>query len=247
MKYEFRTKTFSSATLQTEEVDTLKNDATIVGALPADAFPNILEFVKQYLLSKTTDEQVSILSEAVASKAVPNQQAAVSAFRMGSFLFRAMTNKSTKDDSASDLVRDIQTLGVEKEYLSALKAFVQIVEKNRAWYESQQRQESFQKGLFPSLKGVGTTVDLRAVFNDEIGFGESVESYTTRVKLDKETPLMPIVSVALTLDSGHPDRFCFQASPKYISWLIEELRAALHKVTMLEKKYVREQRSGRTR
>jgi hypothetical protein len=239
MKLEFKTRTFSAATLQSEEIEALKNDVAIVGSLDIATFPKILDLIKRLLESKTTDERTSIINEMVASGAVPSHQAAASGFRLGNFFFRTFSNKQTKDDKVDELIQDIEVLGVEKQHLAGIKMFVQAILQQREWYESYKRQEDFRKGLFPSLIGVGTTVDLRGVFNDEIRFDESIDSYASRVKLDKDIPIMPIVSVSLTLDSGYPDRFCFQASPKYIGWLIEELKAALHKATMLEKKYVR--------
>lgn len=241
MQREFKTVTFAEKSLESESVKTLINDISVVASLNHGSYPDLMNFIKSSVQRKTIHEHASLLSEAIESGSVPSHQAAASAARLGRFFLRAFYSTISKQDSIEDLIFDLGTLGVGKEQLPAAKAFLLALQGERGWYENFRRQEDFRAGLFPSLKGIGTTVELRGVFDEEIQFGEAVESYATRVQLDETCPVLPITSVALTFDSGDPDRFCFQASPDYVRWLIEELRAALHKMKMLEERYVRDQ------
>ena len=81
---------------------------------------------------------------------------------------------------------------------------------------------------------IGTTEELRGVFSRELKYGEKADEYIKDIKIDKTYTTVPIISVAISLDSGTPDKFCFHASPDSIEWLIEKLRASLYKVKMLK-------------
>lgn len=79
----------------------------------------------------------------------------------------------------------------------SLEKLIEIIKVESAWYESYKLQSSYDTGLLTFLKGIGTTVELRGVFNREIEFGENLEDYKKCVEINNEKPVIPTITIAL--------------------------------------------------
>ena len=237
MAIEFKSRTFSLNLLEQEEVKDLMNDLGVLSKIEHEKLGGVVGAVKEIVLAKTKKDQFEIHNKMVDSQIVPNRQSAIAAHRFVRFFFKIFAEESTKEDNSKDIAADLHTVGLDSNLVSFTDELLEAIKQEAKWYEYNQLKESFHTGLFPILKGVGTTVELRGVFNREIKYREKVEEYSKEVKLEERCPIVPIISIAITLDSGTPDRFIFQASPEEAEWLIEELKAALHKVKMIREHY----------
>jgi len=118
-----------------------------------------------------------------------------------------------------------------------IKSVLEILKKKAPQHESEKRKMRYERGVFPYLKGFNTTVELRGIFNKELGIGESFNSYIEQAKIDEENPVVSIISVSISLDSEQANKFSFQASPEHLKLLVEELKSAIYKSELLEVKF----------
>lgn len=234
MPIEFESRTFTLNSPGEEELKDFKNDAELFRKIEREKLNDIIKSVKEIILAKTRRGELEIYNRMVTSGLVSNRQTALVSHRLIRYFLKVFTEDSTKEDSSKEITKDLATLGFDSKTISSIENLLSLLKKEAKWYKNNILKESFYKGLFPYLKGVGTTVELRGVFNQEITYGETVDEYAKEAKIEDKNATVPIVSVAITLDSGTPDRFCFQASPELIEWLIEELKASLHKIRLLE-------------
>jgi len=92
-------------------------------------------------------------------------------------------------------------------------------------------QRTYETGVLPSFKGIGTTVELRGIQDIEFQFGDVVEQYTPHF-----VGLVGVASIRIRVDEGNPDIFCFQASDRQLTNLIDALRATQKELRSLETK-----------
>ena len=90
-------------------------------------------------------------------------------------------------------------------------------------------RRTFERGILPSFKGIGTTVELRGIQDVEFKFGDDVEKYTPSF-----TGLVGVASIRIRVDEGEPEIFSFQASDKSLTNLIDALRATQKELRFLE-------------
>jgi len=237
MTIELKSRTFSLNPMSENESSVLKNDAELLAGIEPRRWNNIVKILKELVAAKSESQRRGIEARLVGPDLIPSLHAVAAAHRISRLFFRAFSDEATKDDTPDAIVGDLVTMGclsVEKNRES-LRELLSLIKKEAGWYDVERRVGATRAGLFPSLTGIGTTAELRGVYTRELEFGEEADSVAQETRLDKGKPFVPVISVALTLDSGIPDRFVFQASPECIEWLIEELRLALHKVLVIQK------------
>lgn len=238
MTQEFKSRTFRFGFPEGEHLIAFKADINVLKESEESKIKDALEYVKKIFNSRTKKERFEIYDEAVESKAVGSHTVIYTLVRISRYFFEKFTEEDTKEDSPEIILDDIQKgLGIEKDKLNTIKTLLELLKDEYEWYKQKELKEDFEKGLFPNLKGIGTTVGLRGVFNREIKFGETVDKYSKEVEINDESPLVPTITMSITLDSGTPNRFVFQISPRNAEWLNEELKAALHKTKLLKEKY----------
>src|SRR3989338_5408287 len=237
MAIEFKSKTFTISPLNEENLKTLREDAAILCKVESKNFPSVIESVKEIILVKTEKEELEIQEKMITSGLVANLQTAVSARRLINYYFRIFHEDLTKDDSPENIAKDLVAIGLDSKNLFVIEKLLNLIGQEVKWYDNYRLKKSSKQGLFPYLKSVVTNIELREVFNREIKGKEKVEEYAKEAQLEKDCPAIPIISIAITLDSGTPDRFCFQTSPEDIELLIERLKASLLKTKMLEEHY----------
>ena len=234
MAIEFKSRTFTINPFNDEGLKALKEDVEILSKVDAVNFSQIVDAIKGVILAKTEKDELAIHEGMIASKLVPNLQTAISARRIINFFFKIFHEDLTKNDAPEDIAKDLVAAGIDQKNLIATERLLNLIKQETKWYADYRLKKSFRQGLFPYLQKIGTTVELRGIFNREIKSGEKTEEYAKEAKLENDYPIIPIISVAINLDSGTPDRFCFQASPEDIELLIERLRASLLKAKILE-------------
>jgi len=147
------------------------------------------------------------------------------------FFTRKMLDDVTEDDTPEAWAADLQSLKV----LDAKQAEVFSKFLTRLKSDFLPELATIRKGLMygagilPSIKGGGTTVELRGVFDKTFSWGTSVEEYAPELR-----DLVAVVSVHLIFDQGLPDEIWFQATQDEIDLLISELQAARKQADMLK-------------
>ena len=91
------------------------------------------------------------------------------------------------------------------------------------------RRMRFETGVLPSFKGIGTTVEVRAVMATEYEWGKSVEEYTPAL-----AEIVGVASIRIKLARSQPEAFCFQATNDELKILIDSLRATQKELQLLE-------------
>lgn len=236
MNTKFQSRIFTHS-FNNEGLEAFKKDIEFLSEIHPEKIESIFDFIKKAICTLTEKEEIEIYDEMLKQEAVPIRQTAVLSHRAINFFFEKFYDEKTKEDTLEEIFSDLIVLGFKEENLQSIKKLLTLIKQNSEWYEQYRLKKSFSAGLFPYLKGIGTTVELRGIFNRGIYIGEKIDSYIKDVKINKDNPLVPIISISITLDSGTPDRFCFQASPEKVEWLIEELKSALHKSKMLGKEF----------
>lgn len=236
MNQTYKSRIFNESFLEDRELEIFKKDIIILNEIEPGNWENIFSYIKRIVITKTEKEDSHIRDELLKSNLLKDYSTIYSAQRIIIYFLKKFSSEEAKEDGVDVVTRDIELL-VEKECLNSIKSLFEIIKKESIWYESYKTQRSYDIGLLPFLKGIGTTVELRGIFNKEIEFSEESESYIKEVEINKEKSIVPTITMALTLDSGTPSRFCFQLSPERANWLIEELKAALHKAKLLEESY----------
>lgn len=89
-------------------------------------------------------------------------------------------------------------------------------------------------GVLPTLAGITTSVELRAVLRKDFELGDDPSKYVPEIE-----EVRPIVSVSIRLDSGTPSTFAFQSAPQHLEYLISQLQAAQKASRELAKRYTR--------
>ena len=240
MSIEFKSLTFSVGFLDENSLKLLKNDVELLGSIdPPPKWDYVIDRLKELILSESREERREIEVKLVEDNVLPSLQLVGSARRLMGLFFGAFSDDSTQKDTPDDIVDDLKTLGCleTSKIRESFKGFLSAIKTQVPWYDAEKLVRSVSAGVLPSLRGIGTTAELRGVFKRELRMGEKADTVAEEACLDKNQPLTPVISVALSVDAGIPDRFCFQASPKEISWLIEELRFAIHKARVIEKTF----------
>jgi hypothetical protein len=143
---------------------------------------------------------------------------------------RELQDPDVGSDTPDAWVADLIDLGmISTEQAPAVSTLFKAVFDARVsgLFEMEQRRNR-EIGVLPYLKSVGTTVELRGVFDRSFRLGDDLGSYAPQL-----LSVTPIVSVSIGLDSGTPEGINFQASPDDLQFLIEVLKAAQHECRIL--------------
>ena len=230
MATEFQSRTFRLKILKKEDFDIFEEDINVLKTFNTSELKEILKHIKKIILADTEKEEHKIYDEIINSKLIDNQRTINSFERTVTFFLKIFSNEESKEDNPEKIIKDIkETFDFDENELSSIKYLLELIKNEAEWYGQEKLKKDFEKGLFPYLKKIGTTVELRGVFNHE--------DKSDKVKINEDNPIIPTISVAITLDSGIPDRFCFQVSPEHLEWLIEKLKVALQESKILKERF----------
>lgn len=85
----------------------------------------------------------------------------------------------------------------------------------------ERRRQRYARGILPSLVGVGTTVELRAVQGTQFRAGQGLASYTPNIE-----GVVGIVSIAISTDDPIAGRFFFQTDEAGLTSFLDALQSA---------------------
>ena len=93
-------------------------------------------------------------------------------------------------------------------------------------------KQMYEEGVLPSLRSVGTTVELRGVFDKVYRSGTPLENYSPELK-----SITPVISIIISVTRGDPKEFMFQATPREIDSLIDHFEAAKKRAEILQQSH----------
>ncbi len=238
MDTKFQSRTFRFGFPKGEHFNSFREDINNLSeTLDLSKLKDSTKYIPEIVFSDD-EERDDIYNQIIDLGLITDSSKIYSFHRLVNFFFKKFSNESTKKDSSDIVIKDIsKALNINEKELSLINELLILIKDEVEKHEKRKRKERYKRGVSPYLKGIGTTVELRGIFNREIEIEEDFESYEKDIQIDKETPIIPIISVSLSVDSGTPSEFHFQASQENIENLIKELRTALHKAKMLEEKF----------
>lgn len=163
-----------------------------------------------------------------------NRLAISSAYALISFMVSQLDNEkiNAAADSPESWTDDLISLGILEPGLAPtftdfMRALKQQAEKELL---AIRKERVYGAGILPSLAGVGTTVELRGIFDKDYDPGTPVAEYAPQMR-----GVTPIISIAIFVSRGYPLEFMFQATPHDVDILIGALEAAKKEVMTLYK------------
>lgn len=167
---------------------------------------------------ETEDRTAQLEKETGATRLTLGHAADLAAFFMRQFL-----DDDLKSEAIEDWCVDLVELGILGDVdCPVLVSFLQeLKDKAVPAVSKVRKQRLYGAGVFPSMRSCGTTVELRGVFEKPYRWGTPLAEYKPVIE-----EVVPIISVHITLDSGHNSDVAFQVTPEEISLLIDELTAA---------------------
>ncbi len=100
------------------------------------------------------------------------------------------------------------------------------------------RRREFASGVFPTFKGFGATVEMRAIQHETYDWDNPLDEYSPQV-----VDITPVASIHISLDAGTPAEFFFQIDEKDLNLLINCLKATQKDIVTL-KTFVREEKEA---
>lgn len=156
------------------------------------------------------------------------------AFRALRFLAKQLTRDEFQMDSPDDLAEDLRDLAVIQ--ADEAKAVAQVIAHAKSElfpeYSKIALARAYSGGVLPSLRSIGTTVELRPVIEPYFRLGMRPEEYKPKI-VDQ----VPVISVHLTVDSGPAKEFVFQTSPDELEAIVRRLQGTLMDLHLLEKRF----------
>lgn len=210
--------------------ESFRRDLETLLSLTADQRTTLLESIVPLSRAANRVEVEELAGQVSASLGLDMTDLAYS-ISLSQFLLRQLENPVVEEDDPAAWARDLQDMGlVDESQVDDLSRFLVALKERVApeALEVSKKQEA-AGGLFPSLRTVGTTAELRAVVRRTWRFGTDVNSYVPEI-----SDLAGVVSVFLRFDSGFPDTVVFQVSKDGLRLLTESLEAAKRELEALE-------------
>jgi hypothetical protein len=156
------------------------------------------------------------------------------AFHALMFLANRLTRDEFKMDTPDGLAEDLRDLGVIQ--ADEAKPVAQVIAHAKSElfpeYKKIAVARAYAGGVLPSLRSIGTTVELRPVIEPYFRLGMRPEEYKPKI-VDQ----VPVISVHLAVDSGPVKEFVFQTSPDELEAIVQRLQATLMDLHLLEKRF----------
>lgn len=188
----------------------------------------LLEQFPAFRLARTPNRERQILDELEDLTKLSRLELSQSLNILTFFLDRLLADdvkEETTDTTLKHWVHDLATLNLisrgQQEVL--LCRLIPIAQEIAPKFASEIARRQFAGGVLPTLRGCGTTVELRGVLKRPYKWG--LEG--SQVQYEPEvTDLVGIVSIKLRVDEGEPSSFYFQVEEPELDLLIGSLTAA---------------------
>jgi hypothetical protein len=226
-----KSKTFSTRVFDASQREVMRADIGAVIDLGTGRFATLVPALIEYLTTVSKPEQRRIEERCVAEQGRGPFMAAV---RFSSFFFPILARDRPPVDQPDDLASDMVALTMAApEGQSQLVALLGALSTGVQSFRRHRSQRKASIGVIPALVGMETSVELRAVFDTSLEFGEK----SSEIEDDISTvELIPVVSISLKLSNAEqPTKLAFQATPEIVEGFLEELRLAVRRANDIAK------------
>ena len=128
------------------------------------------------------------------------------AFDVLNFFVKRLSEEDYLQDTPEDLQADLSDMEIIGDDLKDL--FISLVTRIKSEvtpeHKKNAKRRMYAAGVLPSLKSIGTTVEIRAI-SEPLPLGRSVSEFTATIEGH-----VPVISIHLSADSGAVDEFAFQ-------------------------------------
>lgn len=224
-----KSRLIRSLDLSEDGENAFKRDVSVVLGLSPEAQKLVAGDIMTLARYRTRAEQQPIIRkmEAATGLSVPELNRAINVLMLFISAFNEDDLKGDKPEDWADDLEAIGCLGVRAHFLE----LIGYLRKNLSGEYHEFAQETAEAvGVMPFFAGISSTVELRAILEKEYEKGTDVSNYEPVI-----ARTIPIVSVAINVDSGMLKRFMFQARPKDLEYVIRELQAAVKTAGALAK------------
>lgn len=213
--------------LESDDAKVFVRGLKAVESLSENVLTELARGVPEIHRLRTSHQVQQFIERQTSALGMPRGQAGQVVDHVMFPLLRAFAGKfgeAVKTDSPQALIEDLVGLGLisEGEKAKFLKMVTLLKTEIAPIYEKQQRLQSHAAGVLPSWKGIGATVELRAVLGSNYKMGDDVENYKPAC-----VDIVPVASISLRVDQGEPERFYFQLTEHELKDLIDNLKATL--------------------
>jgi len=156
------------------------------------------------------------------------------AFHALRFLADRLSSDECQRDMPDDLAEDLRDLGVIQ--ADEAKEVAQVISHIKSELLSEYKKisitQAYVGGVLPTLRSIGTTVELRPVIEPKFRLGMHPEEYKPNI-IDQ----VFVISVHIAVDSGPVKEFIFQTSPDELKAIVRRLQGTLIDLHLLEKRF----------
>lgn len=205
------------------ENDRFKEDLKRLVEFPVESIVEAPNVVVDVHLANTSAEADEVFSIATKKMSVDEAKLRSTFQVIGNFVREMAPDGDAAADSIDSIVADIKDAEIiPSSSIEKLREFLIATKKTAAErFHRAEKKKQYQDTGLPTLIGVSTTVNLRAVFEKEFKSNMSVETYDPRCE-----GLIPTATVKLRFDSDSPfENVFFQASQREIRILKEHLES----------------------
>ncbi len=214
-----------------EENKSFLSDFKYVLEATPDQLNQVIHTLPEFLKAPNRTQSDPILDKMSTETGLP-RIALGPIIRIGNFMSSSINDQrdDISDDSPEAWANDLLSVGIieEKQLLAIVKFFQLIVEINDSEIKSVQLDRRAESGVLPVFEAMGTTVELRGVFDTVHRLGMPIDNYSPSL-----VNIVPIISVSLRVDSGDHTHFTFQSSLEDLGDIINKLEAAKKEASIL--------------
>ena len=179
----------------------------------------LIGYVSQIAKTTTTDDKKKLMEAAALDIGgdIPNLLRSMQVLTFVSSQWDPM------HDTPENFLKDLEELELIPEEKSDearkfLQGFFHEIQRDNL----RRLQKMYANSLMPSLEGISTLVDFRAVFDKLYHLGDDLDSYHPKC-----VDLTPVVLIKIVRDSGVPQTIVFQCEPESVKLMIGQLQSAL--------------------
>lgn len=228
-----KSKLFSRFDPNTEENKKFSDDLKIVLSVRKEKRDKIISLIIEYVKTfswRKAEEIVEKLSTDLNLEVVKINKVV----QILTFFMDKINNDSFSSDTPEKWTDDLKDISIinEEESKEMLEVFNSIWDLAKNEYKKVDTERTYKKGVLPSVKSVGYTVELRGIFKDEFKYGGNVNEFTPEL-----IDFIPIISIGITTESDkQKNRFVFQAEKEHLKRIICVLESAIKEAELIQVK-----------
>lgn len=182
----------------------------------------LVNVLPQIVQAQTPAEQFPVLKKFENDTAIP-PVVLQRIVNFASFIIRALSNDDLENEDPELWADDLISSGILAPQLkNELLSFITLLKTEcLEKIQSTELRQHAESGSLPVFATASTTVEIRGVLKKQYAWGCSIDDFEPEID-----SLVPVISIAIGVDSGLVQQFTFQTTPQNLQYLIDELRAA---------------------